>query len=318
MEVSRLRSGRLSKQKKNYPFNAAWTSECSWRATVAPAGWTSSGLRATHDYISRFVHVILAPVHVFFSVSFKRETPRIMFIILTQGALLSSARADVEIFLRRHCRRRGKNWQELRPMCRRDSSPEYSTRIPYVSPIPSYITARQRFPKSCNSLLETAHKKKTTCHLRGHDAEKKKTQYVLFLYMPKRRPNSRSCHRVLISVSFKSDEHQYSSSKASATDEPNATLRRVSSLQMTPIHSHSSRSSSSRHSRKEVCAWIWRTGTQHCPSPANSTKASKTMSSSGVYGASDSLSSLSDASCPGSTLASELSLEAASSVCVVS
>ena len=36
MEVSRLRSGRLSKQKKNYPFNAAWTSECSWRATVAP------------------------------------------------------------------------------------------------------------------------------------------------------------------------------------------------------------------------------------------------------------------------------------------
>ena len=143
--------------------------------------------------------------------------------------------------------------------------------------------------------------------------------------MPKRRPKSRSCHRkplctraVLISVSFKSDEHQYSSSRASATDEPNATLRRVSSLQMTPMHSHYSRSSSSRHSRKEVCACIWRTGTQHRPSPPNSTKASKTMSSSGVYGASDSLSSLSDASCPGSTVASELSLEAASSVCVVS
>ena len=72
--------------------------------------------------------------------------------------------------------------------------------------------------------------------------KKKKTRYVLFLYMPKRRPKSRSCHRkplctraVLIFVSFKSDEHQYSSSKASATDEPNATLRRVSSLQMTPI-----------------------------------------------------------------------------------
>ena len=153
----------------------------------------------------------------------------------------------------------------------------------------------------------------------------RKTQYVLFLYMPKRRPKSRSCHRkplctraVLISVSFISDEHQYSSSRASATDEPNATLRRVSSLQMTPIHSHSSRSSSGRHSRKEVCAWIWRTGTQHRPYPANSTKASKTMSSSGVYGASDSLSSLSDASCPGSTVASELSLEAASSVCAVS
>ena len=26
-------------------------------------------------------------------------------------------------------------------MYRRDSSPEYSTRLPYVSPVPSYITA---------------------------------------------------------------------------------------------------------------------------------------------------------------------------------
>ena len=191
--------------------------------------------------------------------------------------------------------------------------------------MPSYITARQQFPESCNSLLETAHKKKNDVSSQGPCCSKKKTRYVFFLYMPKRRPKCRSCHRkplctraVLISVSFKSDEHQYSSSRASATDEPNATLRRVSSLQMTPIHSQTSRSSSSRHSRKEVCAWIWRTGTQHRPSPANSTKASRTMSSSGVYGASDSLSSLSDASCPGSTVASELSLEAASSVCVVS
>ena len=209
-------------------------------------------------------------------------------------------------------------------MYRRDSSPEYSTRIPYVSPMPSYITDRQQFPESCNSLLETAHTQKNVSS-QGPCCAKKKTRCVLFLYMPKRRPKSRSCHRkplctraVLISVSFKSDEHQYSSSKASASDEPNATLRRVSSLQVTPIHSHSSRSSSSRHSRKEVCAWIWRTGTQHRPSPANSTKASKTMSSSGVYGASDSLSSLSDASCPGSMVTPELSLEAASSVCVVS
>ena len=53
---------------------------------------------------------------LFFSVSFKRETHRIMFVILLQGPLLSSARADVEIFLRRHCRRRSeKNWQELKP-----------------------------------------------------------------------------------------------------------------------------------------------------------------------------------------------------------
>ena len=40
-----------------------------------------------------------------------------------------------------------------------------------------------------------------------------------------------------------------------------SSLNRGHTLQMTPIHSHSSRSSSSRHSRKEVCAWIWRTET---------------------------------------------------------
>ena len=50
------------------------------------------------------------------------------------------------------------------------------------------------------------------------------------------------------------DEHQFSFSRASATDKQSATSSRVSSLQMTPTHSHSSRSSSSRHSRKEVCA----------------------------------------------------------------
>ena len=53
-------------------------------------------------------------------------------------------------------------------------------------------------------------------------------------------------------------------------------------------------------------------------SPASSTKASKTVSNSGVYGASDSLFSPSDASCPRSTVAVELSFEAATSVCIVS
>ena len=62
------------------------------------------------------------------------------------------------------------------------------------------------------------------------------------------------CALTVPAQAFKSDEHQCSSSRASATDEPNATLRRMSSLQMTPMHSHSSRSSSSRHSCKEVCA----------------------------------------------------------------
>ena len=71
-------------KKKKLPIHfAAWTSEFSWRATVAPAGWASSGLRAPHTgggaggpdgtcrghwltpllKKTRFVHVILAPVH---------------------------------------------------------------------------------------------------------------------------------------------------------------------------------------------------------------------------------------------------------------
>ena len=34
--------------KKSTHHFAVWTSECSCRASVAPAGWTSSGLRAPH------------------------------------------------------------------------------------------------------------------------------------------------------------------------------------------------------------------------------------------------------------------------------
>ena len=138
------------------------------------------------DNISRFVHVILAPVHAILLYIIQARNSSNYVRHPYAGALLSSARADVDIFLRRHCRRRSqkrkKNWQELRPMYRRDSSPVYRTRIPYVSPMPSYITARQQFPESCNSLLETAHtKKKTTCHLRCHAAQKKKKNTICAL-----------------------------------------------------------------------------------------------------------------------------------------
>ena len=50
------------------------------------------------------------------------------------------------------------------------------------------------------------------------------------------------------------NERQYSSSRAPVTDKQNATSSRVSSLQMTPTHSHSSRSSSSRSSCNEICS----------------------------------------------------------------
>ena len=73
---------------------------------------------------------------LFFSVSFKRETPRIKFVILTQGpcspVLVLTWRSSYADTVGEGV----KNWQELRLMYRRDSSPEYSTRIPYVSPIP--------------------------------------------------------------------------------------------------------------------------------------------------------------------------------------
>ena len=129
------------------------------------------------------MHVILTPVHAILLCIIQARNSSNYVRHPYAEALLSSALADVEIFLRRHCRRRGKNWQELRPMYRRDSSPGYSTRIPYVSPIPSYITARQQFPESCNSLLETAHtQKKTTCHLRCHAGSKKNTICALSVH----------------------------------------------------------------------------------------------------------------------------------------
>ena len=191
--------------KKNYPFNAAWTSECSWRATVAPAAWTSSGLRAPHtgawaggpDGTCRghwLIPLLKKKLTTFLDscMSSLRLSMLSILFCITQanyfrhpyaGALLSSARADVEIFLRRHCRRRGKkNWQELRPMYRRDSSPEYSTRIPHVSPIPSYITARQQFPESCNSLLETAHTKEEDVSSQEPCCSKKNTICVVSVH----------------------------------------------------------------------------------------------------------------------------------------
>ena len=144
---------------------------------------------------------------LFFSVSFKR----IMFVILTQGpcspVLVLTWRSSYADTV-------GEGVKKL-ARAQANVPSKFQSRVQHANSI--RLSHTVQFPESCNSLLETAHKKKT-CHLRGHAAQKK-TQYVLFLYTPK----SRSCHRkplctraVLISVSFKSDEHQHSSSKASA------------------------------------------------------------------------------------------------------
>ena len=176
-------------------------------------------------------------------------------------------------------------------MYRRDSVPEYSTRIPYVSSMPPYITARHIL-QFTPWKLHTQKKKRRVISGAMLLEKKRKIRYVLSLYLPKHSnlpninarlrehpqhdmcshctcPSIQICRTSMLvfesirnticaltvpAQAFKSAEHQCSSSRASATDEPNATLRRMSSLQMTPMHSHSSRSSSSRHSCKEVCA----------------------------------------------------------------
>ena len=59
------------------------------------------------DYISRFVHV-LAPVHAILLCIIQARNSSNYVRHPYAGAFLSSARADVETFLRRHCRRRSK------------------------------------------------------------------------------------------------------------------------------------------------------------------------------------------------------------------
>ena len=232
------------------------------------------------------MHVILAPVHAILLCIVQARNSSNFVRHPYAGALLSSARADVKIFIRRHC------W-------RNKSSGPCTVVIPVQSTAREFHTSlpcRRTSPldTSCTSLLgNCTHKKKTTCHLRGHAARKKKENTICALTVP--------------AQAFKSAEHQCSSSRASATryvlslylpkhsNLPNinarlrehpqhdmcshctcpsiqicrtsmlvfesirnrraeSTLRRISSLQMTPMHSHSSRSSSSRHSCKEVCA----------------------------------------------------------------
>ena len=157
---------------------------------------------------------------LFFSVSFKR----MMFVILPQGpcspVLVLTWRSSYADTVGEGVKK--KNWQELRPMYRRDSSPEYSTRIPHVSPIPSYITARQQFPESCNSLLETAHTQKKDVSSQGPCCSKKKnTICALSVHAHASTQVSFMSSQATLHqgrVNLCTDEHQYSSSKASATD----------------------------------------------------------------------------------------------------
>ena len=100
------------------------------------------------------------------------------------------------------------------------------TQIPYVSPMPSYITAHQQFPEPCNSLLGICalQKKKTTCHLKGHAAQQRRHDMFSLCTCPSVDPSLvhivlvTASHfeprLMLISASFKFDEHQYPSSES--------------------------------------------------------------------------------------------------------
>ena len=123
---------------------------------------------------------------LFFSVSFKRETPRTMFVILTQGpcspVLVLTWRSSYADTVGEKSR----NWHELTPMYRRDSSPGYSTRIPYISSMPPYIAARHILQFTPWKLH--THEKKNDVSSQGPCCTKKKENTVLSLNLPKRQP----------------------------------------------------------------------------------------------------------------------------------
>ena len=92
---------------------------------------------------------------LFFSVSFKRETSRIMFVILTQGpcspVLVLTWRSSYADTVGEGVKTGKSSGQR---------TVRFQSRVQHANSIRLSITARQQFPESCNSLLETARKKK--------------------------------------------------------------------------------------------------------------------------------------------------------------
>ena len=170
----------------------------------SPAGWTSSGLRAPHTGgwagspdgtcrghwlipLLKKKTILLCIVQARNSSNFVRHP--------YAGALLSSARADVKIFIRRHC------W-------RNKSSGPCTVVIPVQSTVREFHTSlpcRRTSPldTSCNSLLGNCTKKKKRRVISGAMLLEKKENTICALTVP--------------AQAFKSDEHQCSSSRASTS-----------------------------------------------------------------------------------------------------
>ena len=164
--------------------------------------WPLAGTTAQKNSTT-FLDSCMSSLHLFmlfFSVSFQARNSSNYVRHPYAGALLSSARADVGIS-DANAVGEGVETGKSSGQCTVVNPVQSTAREFHTSP-----PSRRTSPLFNNFLNPAIH----SC--------KKKTRYVLSLYMPKRRPKSRSycaCHRkplctraVLNSVSFKSDEHQ--------------------------------------------------------------------------------------------------------------
>ena len=130
------------------------------------------------------MHVILAPVHAVLLCIIQARNSSNDVRHPYAGVFLSSARADVEIFLRRHCRRRSKITGKSSGQCTveipvQGRAREFHTSLPYRRTLP--LVNNFQNPAIHSSKLHT-HKKKTTCHLRAMLLKKKNTICALSVH----------------------------------------------------------------------------------------------------------------------------------------
>ena len=105
------------------------------------------------------MHVILAHVHAILLCIIQERNSSNCVRHPYAGALLSSARADVEIFLRRHCRRRGKQTGKSSSQCTAEI-PVQSTAREFHTSLP----CRRTSPLVNNFLNPAIHSSKLHTH----------------------------------------------------------------------------------------------------------------------------------------------------------
>ena len=114
--------------------------------------------------MSRVVHVILAPVHAILLCIIQARNSSNYVRHPYAGALLSSARADVDIFLRRHCRRRSKKTGKSSGQCTVEIPVQCTAREFHMS-----LPCRRTSPLVNNFLNPAIHSSKLTAHTKKND-----------------------------------------------------------------------------------------------------------------------------------------------------